>query len=51
MNPLSITPIRETVAMPHDEIWAIYNDPNATADDLEKVIASIYGYAEFEEEE
>jgi hypothetical protein len=40
--------IREMAAMPSEAIWTAYNDPNATAEDLERVISSIYGYADIE---
>jgi hypothetical protein len=49
-DPLRIELIREVAILPHDEIWAVCYDPNATVEDLERVIASIYGYAELEEE-
>lgn len=40
--------IRETAAMPSEAIWAAYSDPNATAADLERVIAAEYGFADIE---
>ncbi len=51
MDPLSIITIHETARMPSEEIWACYNDPNASVEQLEAAIRAEYGDGPWEDED